>query len=317
MRIESSVTSVSWIPSEGVPQLPIEIGSFHYGTPPPEALDGADLLHAARAFPGANELRAWIEVKDGQVVDCGQEGRTGTGATRFRLGFQEVVFPAVAFPPLRPPHLVTERAVRFVQTAGARLALPSPRRLRHKPFFQLTSAPIWTTLALTIHTDGRIRQELVEASAFPCHSIYDAAGRLMATSEPLDFKTWYRRSFGKRTPWGLYDSPALVREAEMALERRMVQDQARARFRTLAPGATLVEQGERGDELFLLLDGTLTAEVDGRALAELGPGSIVGERALLEGPPRADTRRTATLRAKTRCRVAVAAAHELRPPHVL
>jgi CRP-like cAMP-binding protein len=103
----------------------------------------------------------------------------------------------------------------------------------------------------------------------------------------------------------------------MALERRMVQDQARARFRTLAPGATLVEQGERGDELFLLLDGTLTAEVDGRALAELGPGSIVGERALLEGPPRADTRRTATLRAKTRCRVAVAAAHELRPPHVL
>ncbi len=38
MRIESSVTSVSWIPSEaieGLPKLPFELGIGHYDEPPP------------------------------------------------------------------------------------------------------------------------------------------------------------------------------------------------------------------------------------------------------------------------------------------
>ncbi|HLJ68210.1 MAG TPA: cyclic nucleotide-binding domain-containing protein [Chloroflexota bacterium] len=77
-------------------------------------------------------------------------------------------------------------------------------------------------------------------------------------------------------------------------------------MRHLAPGTTLAGQGEPEDELFLLLDGILTAEVDGRALAELGPGSILGERALF-----ARGTRTATLRAKTSCRVAVVHVHDL------
>jgi CRP-like cAMP-binding protein len=68
----------------------------------------------------------------------------------------------------------------------------------------------------------------------------------------------------------------------------------------LEPGATLIEQGAEGTELYLLLDGVLTAEVDGEEVAEIGPGAVLGERAVLEGG-----RRTATLRARTRCRVAV------------
>jgi len=68
----------------------------------------------------------------------------------------------------------------------------------------------------------------------------------------------------------------------------------------LQPGQTLVEQGESGDELFLLFDGVLSVEQDGQEVVEVGPGAILGEMALLEGG-----RRTATLRAVTRCRVAV------------
>jgi CRP-like cAMP-binding protein len=61
-----------------------------------------------------------------------------------------------------------------------------------------------------------------------------------------------------------------------------------------------VEQGAPGDELYLVLDGVLVVEIDGEEVAEIGPGAVVGERALLEGGMR-----TATLRARTRCRVAV------------
>jgi CRP-like cAMP-binding protein len=70
--------------------------------------------------------------------------------------------------------------------------------------------------------------------------------------------------------------------------------------RMLEPGETLVEQGAPGDELYLFLDGVLVVEIDGEEVAEIGPGAIVGEKALLEGGTR-----TATLRARTRGRIAV------------
>ena len=50
----------------------------------------------------------------------------------------------------------------------------------------------------------------------------------------------------------------------------------------------------------------LSVEVDGRALAELGPGAVVGERALLEGG-----KRTSTVRALTPVKVAAARAAQI------
>jgi CRP-like cAMP-binding protein len=70
--------------------------------------------------------------------------------------------------------------------------------------------------------------------------------------------------------------------------------------RALSPDRTLVQQGQPGDELFLLFDGVLRVEIDGRPVAEVGPGAILGEMALLH-----QGRRMATLRAVTPCRVAV------------
>ena len=70
-------------------------------------------------------------------------------------------------------------------------------------------------------------------------------------------------------------------------------------IRRISEGSTLVDQGSASDELFLLLNGVLVVEVDGEKLAELGPGAVLGERAILEGGTR-----TATLRAVTECKVA-------------
>jgi CRP-like cAMP-binding protein len=90
-----------------------------------------------------------------------------------------------------------------------------------------------------------------------------------------------------------------VTAVESALERQLsvaIID-ARPRFRRLQAGRTLVE---RGEELFLLFDGVLRVEIDGKPVAEVGPGAILGELALLH-----QGRRMATLRAVTPCRVAM------------
>ncbi|MDQ3504920.1 MAG: cyclic nucleotide-binding domain-containing protein, partial [Actinomycetota bacterium] len=70
----------------------------------------------------------------------------------------------------------------------------------------------------------------------------------------------------------------------------------------------LAEQGEEADELFLLLDGVLRVDVDGKELAEIGPGAVLGERANLESG-----RRTASLSAVTACTVAVAGRDSVDP----
>ena len=77
-------------------------------------------------------------------------------------------------------------------------------------------------------------------------------------------------------------------------------------IRTVKKGTTLVAQGEAGTDLFLVLDGVLAVDVDGAPVAELGPGAILGERAVLEGGTR-----TASLVASTACRVAVARAEQV------
>lgn len=312
MRFESSVTSVSWIPSEaveGFAKLPFEAGMTHYDQPPPDALGDLEEWRRNDRFREANELRAFIEVEDGRIVDHGHLGRGRIGATTVRVGPAAVTFPALALPDIRPDPVVGPTSVRFVQTVGGRTGLPSPRPVPRKPFFQLWSAIAWTTLALTIHADGTSEHELVGASRFPRHWIYDHAGRLVQKSGLMDFKSWFDDSFGDHTPWGDYDSRALVTAVESELERRLsgtIMHGGSPDIRVVEPGAMLVEQGQAGSELFLLLDGVLSVEVDGEAVAEIGPGAIVGERAFLEGGVR-----TSTLRAITRCRVAATSPAQL------
>jgi len=314
MRIESAVTAISWIPSEaigGMTKLPFEMGVSHYDPPPPDAIDDLGALRQAGRFRFANELRAWIDVDDsGQVVGWGHAGRGHISSTILQVGPKAVDFPAVAFPDLQPEVEVSVDTVRFIQTAGGRTGVPAPRRVKRPPFVQIVAPLAWSTLALTIHVDGTSEWEMLGASPFPRHWIYDHTGALAAKTGMIDFTGWYRTAFGKHTPWGDEDSPALVTVAETALERELsatiMAAGARPTVKTLGAGATLVEQGEVGDSLFLLLDGVLAVEVDGQPLAEVGPGAVLGERAVLEGGTR-----TATLRAVTPAKVAVAAADQI------
>ena len=307
MRIESSVTSVTWIPSEaieGMPKLPFSLGIAHYDDPPADTLGDLDKLREKDAFREANELRAWIEVRDGRIVDYGSEGRGLIGVTRLKLGPGRMAFPAVAFPLIQPEPEAGDGWVRFVQTAGGRMGLPAPRRVRGKPYFQVASACAWTTLQLIIYADGRSKGSLIGASAFPRHWIYDEAGRLAEKSGTIDFERWYRESHGEKTPWGGEDMPAFVTAVETELERDLSESVMalldELPRRRLEPGDTLVEQDAAADDLFLLLDGVLDVEVDGETVAEVGPGAMLGERAVVEGG-----NRTATLRAVTPCRVVV------------
>jgi CRP-like cAMP-binding protein len=133
--------------------------------------------------------------------------------------------------------------------------------------------------------------------------VYDDIGALVAKSSVAEYKKWISTSFGRRTPWGDEDSPALITEVETALERQLqesiMRGGAKPDIRRIKQDKTLVEQGSPTDELFLLLNGVLVVEVDGEPLAEVGPGAVLGERAVLEGGTR-----TATLRAVTECKVA-------------
>ena len=79
MRIESSVTSISWIPSEAVKgvatKVPFEMGSPTTTSRRPRSIDDLDALRRADRFRFANELRAWIEVEDGRIVGHGHLGQ--------------------------------------------------------------------------------------------------------------------------------------------------------------------------------------------------------------------------------------------------
>ncbi len=307
MRYESSVTAVTWIPSEaisGMPKLPFEAGIAHYDDPPPDTLDDLDEWHERDAFREANELRAWIEVEDGRITSFGQDGRALIGVTRIKLAGREIPFKAVQYELLRPEPQVGEGFVRFVQTAGGHMGLPAPRMVRGKPFFRMTSSSAWTTLALTLYADGRAERELVGASPFPRHFLYDDEGKLVQKSGVIDFKAWYRESHGGNTPWGEEDSPALVTQVESELEREignaLMENGGSGKRQSLSQGETLVRQGDEGNDVFLVLDGIFSVEIDGEQVAELGPGAIVGERAAFEGG-----QRTATLTAMTPARVAV------------
>jgi hypothetical protein len=159
-------------------------------------------------------------------------------------------------------------------------------------------------LGLTIKVDGSSDWDLDGASPFPRHWIYGPDGKLAAKTGLIDFKDWYRHAFGDNSPWGGDDSPALVAEIESAMERqqsRVIMGEGKPKIRKLKAGAALTEQGEEADAIYLLLDGVIQVIVDGEEVANLGPGALTGERAVLEGG-----RRTATLIAVSPCKVAEA-----------
>lgn len=77
--------------------------------------------------------------------------------------------------------------------------------------------------------------------------------------------------------------------------REQVAVLAVAKSRIYEEGATIVEQGTAGGEMFIIIDGRLVVERDGLKIAELGPGGHFGEMSLVD-----DAARSATVKARTR-----------------
>jgi CRP/FNR family transcriptional regulator, cyclic AMP receptor protein len=59
--------------------------------------------------------------------------------------------------------------------------------------------------------------------------------------------------------------------------------------REAASGENLTEQGQRGRDFFILVEGTVAVRRSGRKLADLGPGDWFGEIAILTYKPRTAT----------------------------
>jgi CRP-like cAMP-binding protein len=78
-----------------------------------------------------------------------------------------------------------------------------------------------------------------------------------------------------------------------------MQRHGRPTIQQLRAGDWLFRQDEPATTIALVLDGIFDVRVDGRVVGQVGPGSVVGERAPLEGG-----RRTADVRATTSARVA-------------
>lgn len=298
MRIESRALSVSWVPSDvvtGTSRLRFVLALSGADEPPPDELVDATPLLAAGRIRQANELRAWVEFD-----------KSGAPAA---WDYQEA--PTVdqlegGFPVLRSEPQVSEHAVSFVQTVGGRLGGAVPRRVAGKPFLRIEAPVAWTTLRLTVES-GRTSGEIVGASLFPRHWLYDENGRLQAKSAEIDFRRWLEGSGARETPWGGEESREFVSVAESALERQISHRimGAHPRVRSVTAGTMLTQQGDRDDTIFVILDGIFDVDVGGQTVAEVGPGAVVGERGSLEG------RRSATLRARTNCRVVPLAASSL------
>ncbi len=319
MRIERSITTASWIPSdllEGMGKIATRMKMAHHDPPPPDRLGGdvpaaIEALRVADRFRFANQLRAFVEVDDdGNITGSGYCGGGAIGGTTVDLGVGSITIPAIKLHDLQADPDVSASSVTFRQTVGGRTGAPMPRAVKHPPFVQYFAPAVWTTLELTINADGTHRAELIGASGFPRHWVFDHQGSLVAKSSVAEYKDWMNTSFGRRTPWGDEDSPALVSEVESLLERELQESIMRGgekpAIRRVKKGSALVEQGDVGDQLFLLLNGVLMVEVGGKALVELGPGAVIGERAVLEGGAR-----TSTLRAITDCKVAIVTSDSL------
>src|SRR6516162_7418159 len=106
MRIESSVTTLSWIPSEAVTgpanKTVFDSGITHYDAPPPDVITDLDSLRDSDRFRFANHLSAYIDVDDsGSITDAAYTGGCIMGSTTVAMGKRQATFQALALPDIR------------------------------------------------------------------------------------------------------------------------------------------------------------------------------------------------------------------------
>ena len=315
MRIERSTTSVSWIPSESLPPLvriPFDKGFMHYDPPPPLTLTDLELMRKHGEFRFANRLSVWIDVEDGKITNSGYSGGIVMGVTPFTMGPLWVMLPTKRNPEIQHVPQVIGDEVTFVQTAGNRPGFSLLRPSIHWPFILTRPFTIWTTLELTVKTDGTCTQRFVGASPFPRHWLYDNDGQLVEKVALTRPQVWLQTVFSTHTPWGGEDDTPVVAEPESEVERtlseQIMHGEEQPSIRSLRAGEFLFRQSEQATSIALILDGNFDVRVDNKLIGRVGPGTVVGERATLE-----TGRRTADVIAATDARVGEVSADGLDP----
>src|SRR5215469_3414489 len=104
MQIARSATTLSWIPSDSIPgllRLPMDKGLMHYDPPPPLTVTDLEPMRRRGEFRFANVLRAWVQVEDGKIRDCGYLGGVTMGLTPITAGRLRVMLPTKANPVIR------------------------------------------------------------------------------------------------------------------------------------------------------------------------------------------------------------------------
>jgi hypothetical protein len=306
MRYEASATCLSWIPPaavEGMFRLPFGLGVAHYDQPPPDSAPDVEALLAAAAIRFANQLHAWIDVDGGQITAHGMSGGGRLGSTTVRLRSRGLTFAGVALPDITPPPEVQPDRVRFTQTAGGHTGAPVPRAVSQPPFWRLTAPVAWSTLAVTLRSDGSAKAELAAASPFPRHYLYDSAGQLTHKSALIRYTDWIHRSTPQDSPWGGGGEPVPIAGIRGPVERSLADAilvSGQYRRQTLPEGALLREVPIAATEVYLLLDGLVQFEIDQQPVAEAGPGAIF-DPALRTSYSQGH----AAVRAKTSCKLAI------------
>ena len=226
MRIESSVTSVSWIPSEAVTGMTRAVrGGRHALRQPAARRDRRPRgLGAADAVPLREPARGVDRSRGRRDRRRRLRRRRGDGLDDRAPRRSEATFAGGRAPASSSddPEVSDDRRPRSCRpTAAARRSRRRGASATHRSCS--SSAPTGVDHAARSRSapTARATFELAGASAFPRHWVYDDDGKLAAKAGLADFKEWYRHSFGKHTPWGDEDSKALVTTVETALEREL------------------------------------------------------------------------------------------------
>ena len=306
MRLTAEATCLSWIPPtavEGVFKLPFGRGIAHYDEPPPDKSPDVDALLDTDAVRFANQVRAWIDVQEGRILDHGMTGGGRLGSTTVHLRKRGHTFAGVALPDLvAKPEVFADR-VTFRQTCGGHTGAPVPRTISHPPFVRIAAPLAWSTIALTVYTDGTSESEIADASAFPRHYLYDSAGQLTHKSALIRYKDWLHRSEEPRSPWAGVNEPVPTTRVKQQAERSLADNilvSASYKQYQLSAGAMLGSHPIRDDQVAVLLDGLMVILIDDEPAVEIGPGAIFDPSKRI-----AESRQHAKIRAKTAARFAL------------
>jgi hypothetical protein len=203
MRIESSVTAVSWIPSdaiEGMPKLPFELGVARYDQPPPDQLDEGDLDRLRAEDASARRITS-APGSTSRTEDRrpGYRARGSSARRRSTLGLG-ISIPGVAVRGLRPsPRSRRTPSASCRRSAAGRV--PAPRRVTGSRSSgssrrRVDDARAHDPRGRLLRSTTRRREHLPAALGLR------PDGQLVAEVGTIDFKAWYASGRASRRRWG-------------------------------------------------------------------------------------------------------------------